>query len=227
MKKLFLLSLLALAAPLSLLAVDKTKHQVLVERVESCEAILQEFQAKPETAIPASVFQRARAIVILNQGKFGFLLGLKEGYGVILAKRPDGSWSLPVLISAGESSIGLQVGASTQETILIFTDDQTARILFKKRFNVGLDAKAVAGPRVAEKENDNKPLIQAPVLVYAKNKGLYAGATIKSGYIARDDGSNRELYHTQYTLPELLFSNWVTPIDEVRPLMNLVQKLAP
>ena len=229
MKKFFLLSLslLALLAVSLRASVQKTRHQELVERVESCEAILQEFMAQPETAIPPAVFQRARAIVILNQGRVGFLLGVKEGYGVILAKRPDGMWSVPVLISAGEGSLGFQVGASTQETILIFTEDQTARLLFKQRFNVGLDAKAVAGPRVAEKDNVNRRLIEAPVLVYSKNKGLFAGATIKSGYISRDDEANRTLYRTQYTLPELLYSDWVPPIDEVRPLMNLVQKLAP
>ena len=32
---------------------------------------------------------------------------------------------------------------------------------------------------------------------------------------------------TDYTLPELLYSNWVQPIPEVQPLMSYVQQIAP
>jgi lipid-binding SYLF domain-containing protein len=222
MKKLFLLFVAGLLlAPIY--AETQPKREDLVTRVASCEAILQEFQS----LIPASVFQRARGIVIINQFKAGFFLGIKDGYGVVLVKKASGQWSLPVLISAGEMSLGLQIGAKSDETVLIITDDATPRLLFNERFNVGVDAKAVAGPKVATKESDNRPIIDAPVLVYSKSKGLFAGATVKTGYLARNDESNRVLYNTQYTMPELLYSDWVQPVPEVQPLMNLVKKLAP
>src|SRR6478609_4351128 len=60
MKKLLLLSLLALFGAASVRA-DRAEY---VTRVESCEAILREFMAKPETAIPAAVLAQAHAIVI-------------------------------------------------------------------------------------------------------------------------------------------------------------------
>lgn len=225
MKKLLLLSLLALfgasvpahAAPL--------KRTDLVTRVETCEAILQEFQADPATAIPASILRQAKAIIIVNQFKAGFVLGFKDGYGVILVRQANGSWSLPVLLNAGEASLGLQLGAKSIETIMVVTDEQTPRLLFNQRYNVGVDAKAVAGPKAAESERDNHPIIDAPVLVYTKSKGLYAGATVKGGYLARNDEVNYTLYNTQYTLPELLYSNWVTPPAEVQPLMHLVDSI--
>jgi len=135
MKKLFLLSLLGLfIASLRAEYVQKSRREELVEKVESCEAVLQEFMAKPETAIPASVLQRAKAIVILNQVKAGLLFGFKDGYGVIMVRQAGGQWSIPVLISAGEGSIGLQAGINTAESILIFTEDQTARLLVQPTF---------------------------------------------------------------------------------------------
>jgi len=45
--------------------------------------------------------------------------------------------------------------------------------------------------------------------------------------LSRNDDANFTLYATHYTLPELLYSDWVQPIPEVQPLMNYVQKLAP
>jgi lipid-binding SYLF domain-containing protein len=229
MKKLVITLLIALTATLvpGRAADQTTKRDDLISHVESCEAILQEFMGRPETAIPSSVLARARAIVITNQFKAGFLLGVQSGYGVVLVKKASGHWSVPVLIKAGAASLGLQLGGTSVETIFVITDDQTPRLMFNSRFNVGIDAKAVAGPHGSEQENDNRPIIDAPVLVYTKNSGFYAGATLKAGYISRNDSANRLLYNTAYVMPELLYSDWVQPIPEVQPLMNLVQRIAP
>lgn len=225
MKKLLFWSLFAFA--LAGVSRAATLREEYITRVETCEAILQEFQANPDTAIPASVLQRARALIIVNQFKAGFFFGVKDGYGVVMVKKASGQWSVPVIIAAGEASLGLQIGAKSVETIMVITDDQTPKLLFKERFNVGVDAKAVAGPHEAEREQENRPIVDAPVLVYTKAKGLYAGATLKVGYLSRADPANFELYHTQYTMPEILYSDWVQPVPEVQPLMNYVQRLAP
>ena len=224
MKKLLVLSLLALFGAAVVRA--EASRAELIDRVETCEAILQEFQSRPDTAIPAAVLQKARALIIVNQFKGAFLLGIKDGYGVILVKKPDGRWSLPVLVSAGEASLGFQVGANAVETIYVITDENTPRLLFNHRFNVGVDAKAIAGPKAAEVERNNAEILATPMLVYTKVAGLYAGATVKAGHLSRNDRDNALLYNTRYTMPELLYSDWVTPPAEVQPLMALVQRLA-
>ena len=156
-----------------------------------------------------------------------FYFGVQDGYGVIMVKKPNGRWSVPVLLRASEASLGFQIGAKSVESIFIITDANTPRMLFKQRFNVGVDAKAVAGPKAAEVERNNRELLLAPMLAYVKTVGLYAGATVKAGNIARNDSANFTLYDTKYTLPELLYSDWVPPPPEVQPLMTLVQRLAP
>ncbi|MSU22541.1 MAG: hypothetical protein EXS32_01840 [Opitutus sp.] len=225
MKKLLLLSLVALFS--AAVVRGGVSRVDLVDRIETCEAILQEFQLRRDTAIPAEVLAKARAIIILNQFKAGIFLGVKDGYGVILVKKPNGRWSLPVLISAGEASLGLQVGASAVESVYIVTDANTPRLLFNHRFNIGVDAKAIAGPKTAEAERYNTEILQTPMLLYTKVAGLYAGATVKAGHLSRNDSANFLLYSTRYTMPELLYSDWVQPPAEVQPLMALVQKLAP
>ncbi len=228
MKKAVLLCLLAAFGAATVPARAETDRERRVDDVESCEAILQEFMSDPATAIPPAVRSQAKAVMIVNQFKAGFLFGVKAGYGVIMVKKADGHWSIPVLLSAGEASLGLQLGAKSVETIYVITDANVPRLLFKQRFHVGVDAKAVAGPNAAEAEKDvHSVLVAAPVLVYTKSAGLFAGATVKAGYVSRNDEANFELYHTQYTLPELLYSDWVQPVPEVQPLMNYVQRLFP
>jgi lipid-binding SYLF domain-containing protein len=225
MKKLLMLSLVALFAA-AVVRAEKSRPDA-VERVESCEAVLQDFQYHPETAIPANVLQRAKALIILNQFKAGFLLGVKDGYGVILVRRADNTWSVPVLIRAGEASLGIQVGANAVESVYVITDANIPKLLFKGRFNLGADAKAVAGPHAASKERYNEEILKAPILVYTKSVGLFAGATVKAGHISRDDEANFALYRTRYTMPELLYGDFVPPVPEVQPLLHLVQKIAP
>jgi lipid-binding SYLF domain-containing protein len=228
MKKLLLLPLIALLGAAPVRADDShTPRTDLVARVETCEAILREFQASPATAVPSAVWQRARGVMILNQFKVGIGIGVKGGYGVIMVKKPAGRWSLPVLIDASEASIGFQLGAKSVNTVCVLMDDTTPRLLFSNRFNIGVDAKAVAGPRSASYENETRTTFEAPVLVYTKSMGLFAGATVKAGRVNRNDSANDVLYSTTYTLPELLYSDWVTPPSEVQPLMAFVQQLSP
>ncbi|MET0263505.1 MAG: lipid-binding SYLF domain-containing protein [Rariglobus sp.] len=227
MKKL-LSFLIMLATAVSLHADSNKDRERFINRVETCEAILREFQADSTRAIPAQVLQNAKAIVITTQIRGGLILGLQEGYGTILVKRSDGSWSIPVVVRAGEGSLGLQLGGSRIESVYVILDERTPRLLFEGRFNIGVDAGAVAGPHAAEVEKANRELLKIPVWVYTNQKGLFAGATVKSGYLTRSDAINRGYYGVDYDLPELLYGNFVNPIpSEVRPLMDYVKQLAP
>jgi len=222
-----LLSFLILfATALSLHADSNNDRDRFLTRVETCEAILREFQANPNVAIPADVLRAAKALVITNQIKGGLILGLQEGYGTILVKKTNGQWSIPVVVRAGEASVGLQLGGSRIETIYVIMSEDTPRHLFEGRFNIGVDAAAVAGPRVADAEKSNRELLTVPVLVYSNQKGYFAGATVKSGYITRSDAINRAFYAVDYDLPELLYGNFVNPIPVgVKPLMDYVSQL--
>jgi len=117
MKK-FLTFLIIAATTLSLHA-NSSRDKRFVSRIDTCEAILRELQADPARAIPSDVLQRAKALVITNQIKAGLVLGLQEGYGTILVKKANGEWSIPVVVRAGEGSLGLQLGGSSLETVYV------------------------------------------------------------------------------------------------------------
>lgn len=197
----------------------------MVARFQTCEAILQETMSSPSRAIPADVLHRAKGIVIVNQVHVGLLLGVKDGWGIAMVRKPNNQWSVPVLINAGELSFGLQLGAKTVETVYVLMDDDSTRMLFKSKFKFGVDAKAVAGPKAAETERSTKTF-SAQVLVYSNVKGLYAGATVKTGTMSPAVEATRRFYHTDWGIPEILFSDWVKPEPEVQPLINYVQQIS-
>ena len=125
-------------------------------------------------------------------------------------------------------SIGIGAGPHCDGQVLVMHDLIGLSSGRVPRFVRGYaDAKAVIGPKAAESERVNEELLKTPLLAYVKSAGVYAGATVKAGRIARNDKANFNLYNTRYTMPELLYSDWVQPPQEVQPLMAMVQRLAP
>jgi SH3 domain-containing YSC84-like protein 1 len=226
MKK-FLTAILSLAAlAVSLTAAEGLTRSSVITQLDSCEAILQEIQGNVKTAIPAEDLRRAKGIVIVNQFQGGFIFGIKDGYGVALVRRPNGKWSVPAFLKAGEFSIGLQAGAKAINAVYLLMDDDTARLLFRNRMNLGADAKAVAGIRASERESVSKALPgDANVLVYTAQEGLYFGATVKTGYLSPNQKANELFYNASHRMPELLYSDWVKPPQEARFIMDYVTRL--
>ena len=210
----------------ALRAADGFDRASVLKQLDSCEAILQDIQGNVKTAIPAADLRRAKGIIIVNQFQGGFIFGIKDGYGVALVRRPNGKWSVPAFLKAGEFSLGLQAGAKSINAVYLLMDDETARLLFRNRMNLGVDAKAVAGIRAAEREAVSKPLPgDANVLVYTSTEGFYLGATIKTGYLSPHQRANELFYNSNHRMPELLYSDWVTPPPEARFLMDYVSRL--
>jgi lipid-binding SYLF domain-containing protein len=207
-------------------AADGFDRASVVKQLDSCEAILQEIQGNIKTAIPADVLRKAKGLIIVNQFQGGFIFGIKDGYGVALVRRPNGKWSVPAFLRAGEFSLGLQAGAKSINAVYVLMDDETSRLLFRNRMNLGVDAKAVAGIRAAEREAVSKALPgDANVLIYSSTEGFYVGATLKTGYLSPHQRANALFYNSSHRMPELLYSDWVTPPPEARFLMDYVSRL--
>ena len=207
-------------------AADGFDRASVVKQLDSCEAILQEIQGNIKTAIPADVLRKAKGLIIVNQFQGGFIFGIKDGYGVALVRRPNGKWSVPAFLRAGEFSLGLQAGAKSINAVYVLMDDETSRLLFRNRMNLGVDAKAVAGIRAAEREAVSKALPgDANVLIYSSTEGFYLGATLKTGYLSPHQRANELFYNSSHRMPELLYSDWVTPPPEARFIMDYVSRL--
>jgi len=225
MKK-FLTALCCAIAFTGTLSAAGLSRATVIQHLDTCEAILQDLQGNMKTAIPADILHRAKGIVIVNQFQAGFIFGIKDGYAVALVRRPNGKWSVPAFLRAGELSFGLQAGGKSINAVYVLMDDETARLLFKTKMNLGAEAKAVAGVRAAERERLTQSLTSEPnVYVYSATEGLFLGASVKTGYMSPHEEANRVFYNSDHRLPELLFSDWVTPPQEARFIMDYVTKI--
>src|SRR4051812_35140229 len=166
-----------------------------------------------DRAIPQGLLDRARAIAVFpGVIKAGFIVGGRGGHGVI-SRRVKGGWSAPAFFDLGGGSVGLQIGASKTDFVLLFMNDEALAGLLKDKFEIGGEGSAVAGPvgRTAAASTD--VLLKAAIISYSRSKGLFAGLEIKGVVIKPDDDENRRVYETRAR--ELLLPGSAMPLAKM------------
>tara|TARA_B110000037_G_scaffold177697_1_gene203108 strand:- start:295 stop:999 length:705 start_codon:yes stop_codon:yes gene_type:complete len=203
---------------------NKDKRQKLVDRIVSSEYALEEIMAKAETSIPSSILEESKGIILTVNYRGGFILGGHGGLGVLIVKHPHtGKWGVPAFVSTGGANFGLQLGAKETDTVYVIMDEATVRKAYSGRIDLSADAAAVAGPvgRINESyESDDYK--NATILVYTTAKGLFAGVSVKAGWVSPQDKANKLFYDTHYRTPEIVLSDW---FEMPRQATSLVQRL--
>jgi SH3 domain-containing YSC84-like protein 1 len=155
---------------------------------------LTEIMNIPEKAIPQGLLDKAEAIAVFpGVIKAGFIIGGRGGHGVI-SRRTKGGWSAPAAFDLGGGSVGLQIGATKTDFVLLFMNEDALAGLLKDKFEIGGEGSAVAGPvgRTASASTD--ALLRAQIISYSRSKGLFAGLELKGVVIKPDDDDNVAVY---------------------------------
>jgi lipid-binding SYLF domain-containing protein len=179
---------------------------------EAADAFTEIMNVK-DRAIPQSLLDRAEAIAVFPSViKAGFIVGGRGGHGVI-SRRVKGGWSAPAFFDLGGGSVGLQIGASKTDFVLLFMNDEAIAGLLKDKFEIGGEGSAVAGPvgRTAAASTD--ALLKAAIISYSRSKGLFAGLEVKGVVIKADDDENRRVYETRAR--ELLLPGSAMPLAKM------------
>jgi lipid-binding SYLF domain-containing protein len=127
-----------------------------------------------------------------NLVKGAFIVGGTGGDGVFMRKTATG-WGAPAFVNLAGASVGAQIGAARTDAVFFFMDQTALDALAGGRLEFGTSIQAVAGPAVANAETLSKSTIQH-VYVYAKQEGLFAGASANGMAIHFDNDENKAVY---------------------------------
>ena len=147
-----------------------------------------------EGSIPRDLLDRAEAVAVFpNVIKAGFIVGGRGGRGVI-SRRVTGGWGAPAFFDLAGGSIGLQIGASSTDFVLLFMNENAVESLLKDKFEIGGEGSAAAGPvgRSASASTDAR--LNAQILSYSRSKGAFAGLELKGVVIKPDNEDNLQVY---------------------------------
>ena len=194
--------------------------------VEDARATLWELLQDDGYASLPDLLQRARGVLIVPQlFKAGFIIGGEAGRGVLLARDLSaGSWSNPAFFDVGSASLGLQVGASETQLVLVVMTDRGLESLLADRINVGADASIAAGPvGAAAKAATTSTELDADIYAYGTSEGLFAGVSIEGGMIVPDEDANLAFYGEALTTREIVQAG-LGANDDAEPLREMLME---
>lgn len=179
-------------------------------------------QAKSDKAVPADTLRKAKAIVLLDRTKAGFIFAYQGGSGLAMVKDPkSGKWGPVAFMKANEASLGFQIGGQQSFLVLLMMSDDAAKKLTQPDFEFGGEARGTAGDTSAGAEGTVSST-ERPMLVYDDREGLFGGAALKGGAVTPDEEANRVYYGVPVTLNEILFEDKVKP---TAPALELAKRL--
>ncbi len=212
-----------LCAAASIPAVAQKADQRLAEST----AVLKTINEKSE--IPNTAWSKTKCVLVYpSVKKIAVGFGQTYGRGVLVCRsgaNMDGKWGAPIMYTLDTSSLGVQLGSSSTDYVLLIITQRGADKILSGKLKLGAGASAVAGPTGASAAGFNDPNID--ILSYSQSKGLFAGASLGTASMASDDKPNAELYGKDIDAAAMVKAG-TTPVPAAaKPLIAVLTKISP
>lgn len=184
------------AACLAMLAMSSVaRADALDRRIEAATEVLQQMDRMPETAIPPSLLNRAYAVAVIpNVVKGAFFIGGSHGEGLLVVRRPDGTWSNPAFIRLSQGSFGWQFGGQASDIVLVFKSRKGVDDIASGRLTLGGSASVAAGPVGRTTAAGTDGSFRSEIYSYSRSRGFFAGVSLEGGVLQMDERSNQRFY---------------------------------
>jgi lipid-binding SYLF domain-containing protein len=200
------------------------------DRVKDAGEVLKEILNIPDD-IPQDLLDKAECVVVLPSVKKGaFGIGGSYGRGVMICRSGEhykGKWGAPALYALEGVSIGFQLGGQATDFVLLVMNPRGAQSLLYSKVKLGADASAAAGPKGRTAEGATDIVMQAEILSYSRNRGLFAGVSLEGSTLRSDGSANEKLYGKKLTAKEIIRGGKVGTPACARELVAVLDKKSP
>ena len=200
------------------------------KRLQNSATVLGEILKVPD-GIPRALLNKAECVVVLpSVKKFAIGIGGSYGRGVMACRSGDefdGPWGSPSMMRLEGASIGLQLGGSATDFVMLIMNRRGANGILSSKVKLGADATAAAGPKGRTAEAATDATMSAEILSYSRSKGLIAGISLKGSTLRPDHNGNKALYGKKVTAREIALEGAVAVPDAGQALIGLLQKQSP
>ncbi|HTZ82456.1 MAG TPA: lipid-binding SYLF domain-containing protein [Candidatus Acidoferrales bacterium] len=226
MKKLVVCLLALLMSTMAFAA--ENEHEE--DRVKDAGDVLKEILNIPDN-IPQELIDKAECLIILPSVKKGaFGIGGSYGRGVMICRSGPhykGKWGAPALYALEGVSIGFQLGGQATDFVLLVMNPKGAESLLHSKVKLGADASAAAGPKGRTAEGATDIVMEAEILSYSRNKGLFAGVSLEGSTLRSDGSANEKLYGKKLSAEEIIRQGKVAIPPSAHELVSLLDQKSP
>jgi lipid-binding SYLF domain-containing protein len=226
MKKFMVCLIVVLMSAVAAFASDERE----ADRVKDAGVVLKEVLNIPDD-IPQDLLDKAECLIILPSVKKGaFGIGGSYGRGIMICRGGEhykGKWGAPALYALEGVSIGFQLGGQATDFVLLVMNPKGAESLLYSKVKLGADASAAAGPKGRTAEGATDIVMNAEILSYSRNKGLFAGISLEGSTLRSDGSANEKLYGKRVTAKEIIRQGKVGIPAPARELVSLLDAKSP
>ncbi|CAJ0551059.1 Ff.00g109890.m01.CDS01 [Fusarium sp. VM40] len=177
--------------------------------------------------IPPPVLQRAAGLAIFNVLRAGGCHGsLSGGSGIVLARRPDGTWSPPSSFVVSTLGAGFVFGLDLYDCVCVLNTPEQVTAFTKPRLSLGAGGSVAIGPvgTGASVDTALSKTVQ-PVWSYMKSRGLWIGIQIDGTIVVTRGDANATFYNERgITAEKILHGDVAWPLG-AKPLFEVLQAL--
>jgi len=199
-----------------LFAADKQKDE---ETLRNANLVLQDM-LNGNTISPKLLPQAKCVLILPGVKQFGFGVGGSGGRGRMLCRNGqhfDGKWSSPAMFWLGGASIGLQVGGSSTDFVLLLMNPKVVNQILTGKTKMGSDATAAAGPGATAASASD-----VDILTYGRAKGAFAGVSLGGATVEPDNDANHRFYGKTLTATDFVRRGEVKPEGEGQSLVAVL-----
>jgi len=192
-----------------------SSHTDLQDRIDSAKTVLDQIMGAKDRTIPLNILEQATCVAVVpSMIKGAFVFGAQYGQGVVTCRTGHG-WSAPVFIRMAGGSWGLQIGGQATDLVLVAVNDRGMQNLLKNKFKIGGDASAAAGPvgRAGQASTDWK--MNAELLSYSRNKGIFAGISLDGTSVSQNKDDTETYFGAPQRFDNVLKGNVPVPAGAV------------
>ena len=184
--------------------------------VDEARATVEQLVADPSFENLKDLLARSRGVVVVPElYKAGFIIGGEAGRAVILARDINtGEWSYPAFMTIASGSVGLLIGASVSQIVMVVMTDQGMEAMLSDKVDVGGDASVAAGPvGVNIEAATTSTAFNQDIYAYGTGQGLFAGVAIEGAILIPDEDANQLYYGEAATTREVVQAGTVSNSD--------------
>ena len=198
---------------------------MLDDRIEAAHAVLHELMDTPDKGIPLDVAAKARCVAVIPGFKKGaFIVGGKYGKGYLSCRKKSAEgWSAPGTVRIEGGSVGLQIGGSETDVIMLLMNERGADRLLSSKFTLGAEGDVAAGPVGRSATAQTDAYMRAEILSWSRSRGVFAGLAFQGATLRQDLDDNNVLYGKKLENREIV-TQGIRPPKAARTLLTLLNK---
>lgn len=197
------------------------------ERLANSATVLQQVLSGN---LPTSILDKADCVLVFpGVKKVAIGIGGSYGRGALVCRKGtkmDGAWGAPAMYSLDQGSLGIQLGSTETDFVLVIMNHKGADQVLNGKTKLGSNAAAAAGPTGAQATSYNAAAMNVDVLTYSRSKGLFAGVSLEGATMDTDNDANRALYGKDLSAKAIVEGNQAV-VPAAEPLVNLLDKTSP